>query len=104
MSDAHSHTKTHTHWGAISLSKLGSSNLVLHVRPLRGHQGKVEINKVAVTTVPSLKETIVTRATLKHSQLLSVTQAGTGCEKSLWSDCKGQCGPELHTHTHTQLY
>lgn len=93
----------------VSPSKLRSSNLVLLPCPLRGHQGEFGINKLAVTTVPSLKDTSLTRALLKHSQphsqLLSATEGGSACEKGV---CEVIVRDSMalsytHKHTHTVL-
>lgn len=73
----------------LSPSKLCCCNLLLLPCPLRGHLGKFKINKLAVTTEPllPLKDANLTRALLKrsqlHSQLLSATEGGGGCEREL---------------------
>lgn len=55
--------------------------------PLREHQGSSEINKVAATTVPSLKDAGLTRALLKrsqpHSRLLSPKEGGLNVKREL---------------------
>lgn len=108
--DLLSHTLAHSHRGPVSPSKLCSSNLVLLLRPLRGHQGELEINKLAVTTVPSLKDTSLTRALLKHSQphsqLMSATEGGRGCEKGAHGVIvrDSMALSYTHTQTHTEFY
>ncbi len=106
----HTHTTAQTHQGPVSPSKLCSSNLVLLLRPFRDHQ--FEMNKLAATTVPSLKDTSLTRALLKHSQphsqLLSATAAGRGCEKRacgvIVRDSMALSYTHTQTHSHTLMH
>lgn len=94
LTDNNTHTQ-HTEL----LSPSQQCHLVLPLRPLREHQGKFEINKLAVRR--SLKDSRLTRTLPKHSQLLLATNGGRGCEKKPHGVIVRDSMALSHTHSHT---